>query len=59
MGAKYKGSRKEVNSLNTYIKLIRASETIRSKVIKSLLDFQIIENKLNCLAAIFHLGPLL
>ena len=44
MGAKYKGSRKEVNSLNTYIKLILASETIRSKVIKSLLDFQITEN---------------
>ncbi|MCH7826635.1 MAG: MarR family transcriptional regulator [Bacteroidetes bacterium] len=58
MGAKYKGSKKEVNSLNTYIKLIRASETIRSKVIKSLLVFQITENQFNCLDAIFHLGPL-
>ena len=58
MGAKYKGFKKEVNSLNTYIKLIRASETIRSKVIKSLLVFQITENQFNCLDAIFHLGPL-
>lgn len=58
MGTKYKGQKKEVTALDTYIKLIRATETIRSKVIHSLSKFHLTDNQFNCLDAIFHLGPL-
>lgn len=58
MGTKYKGQKNEVSALNTYIKLIRASETIHSEVTNSLSDFNITENQFYCLDAIYHLGPL-
>ena len=58
MSTKYKGQKKEVTALDTYIKLIRATGTIRSKVINSLSKFQLTENQFNCLDAVFHLGPL-
>ncbi len=58
MSTKYKGQKREVIALDTYIKLIRAAGTIRSKVINSLSKFQLTENQFNCLDAIFHLGPL-
>jgi len=58
MGTKYKGKIKEVSSLNTYIKLVRATETLRTKLINKLFDFKITENQFYCLDAIYHLGPL-
>ncbi len=58
MGTKHKGSKKEVSALNTYIKLIRATESIRSKIIGRLSQFQITENQFYCMDAIYHLGPL-
>ena len=58
MGTKYKRQKKEVSALDTYIKLIRATDTIKSKVIKSLSKFRLTENQFNCLDAVFYLGPL-
>ncbi len=58
MGTKFKGSKKEVTALDTYIKLQRATETLRSKINKRLVEFKITENQFYCLDAIYHLGPL-
>ena len=58
MGTKYKGQKKEVSALDTYIKLIRATDTIKSKVIKSLSKFRLTENQFNCFDAVFFLVPL-
>ena len=58
MGTKYKGSKKEISALDTYIKLVRATETLRSKIINILTNFNITENQFYCLDAIYHLGPL-
>jgi len=58
MGTKYKGQKKEVSALDTYIKIIRATETIRAEVVNSLSEFNITENQFYCLDAIYHLGPL-
>ena len=58
MATKHKGSKKEVLALDTYIKLIRATETIRSEFTSSILNYGITEIQFYCLDAVFHLGPL-
>jgi len=58
MGTKYKGKTKEISSLNTYIKLIRAGETIKAKISNSLAELKITENQFYCMDAVFNLGPL-
>jgi MarR family 2-MHQ and catechol resistance regulon transcriptional repressor len=58
MGSNYKGSKKEIQALNTYIKFIRAAESLNSKVNLELSEFGLTESQFGVLDALFHLGPL-
>lgn len=58
MGTHFKGSKKEIISLNSYIKLIRAAETVSSRVSSSLAKKGLTESQFNVLDALFHLGPM-
>ena len=58
MGSKYNGSKKEIQALNTFIKLIRSAESLSSKINLELSDFGLTESQFGVLDALFHLGPL-
>jgi len=58
MGTHYNGSKKEKRALDSYIKLMRAAETINSAVNLSLSKFGLTESQFNVLDALYHLGPL-
>ncbi len=58
MGTHYKGSKKEMRALDSYIKLMRAADTINSAVNLSLSKFGLTESQFNVLDALYHLGPL-
>jgi len=58
MGTHYKGSKKEMRALDSYIKLTRAADTINSSVNLSLSKFGLTESQFNVLDALYHLGPL-
>jgi MarR family 2-MHQ and catechol resistance regulon transcriptional repressor len=58
MGTHYKGSKKEVNALNTYIKLVRAADSISGRIGSLLSRKKLTESQFNILDALLHLGPL-
>ena len=58
MGTHYKGSKKEKRALDSYIKLMRATDTISSSVNLSLAKYGLTESQFNVLDALYHLGPL-
>ena len=58
MGSHYKGSKKEIRALDTYIKLIRAADTLSSGINMNLSTAGLTESQFNVLDALFHLGPL-
>ena len=58
MGTHYKGSKKEIRALDSYIKLLRAADTISAAVNLSLSKFGLTESQFNVLDALYHLGPL-
>lgn len=58
MGSKYTGSKKEMQALNTYIKFVRAAESLNSKINLGLIEFGLTESQFGVLDALFHLGPL-
>jgi MarR family 2-MHQ and catechol resistance regulon transcriptional repressor len=57
MGTNYQGSKKEVRALDTYIKLIRASESLNAKVHRHLSDYGISSSQFAVLEILKHLGP--
>jgi MarR family 2-MHQ and catechol resistance regulon transcriptional repressor len=58
MGTHFKGSKKEVTALDTFIKLTRASETLTSKLKLSLDDVGLSEGQFLALDVLYHLGSL-
>ncbi|MGD1005729.1 MAG: MarR family transcriptional regulator [Ignavibacteriaceae bacterium] len=58
MGTHYKGTTKEINSLNVYLKFLRASDSIRSRINKLITGKGLTESQFNMLDTLFHLGPL-
>lgn len=58
MGTRYKGSKKEINSLNVFIKLNRAVESVNSTLNSSLSREGLTESQFGVLEALFHLGPM-
>jgi MarR family 2-MHQ and catechol resistance regulon transcriptional repressor len=58
MGTCYKGSKKEINALNVYIKLIRVVETLNSCLNTSLSREGLTESQFGVLEVLFHLGPM-
>ncbi|MCC7477802.1 MarR family transcriptional regulator [bacterium] len=58
MGTKYKGSADEVRGLNTYIKLVRAAESLTAKLNRAIADKGLSISQFGALEALYHLGPL-
>jgi len=58
MGTHYQGNKKEINALNSYIKLIRSAETLTSKIYLELNNFNLTESQFGVLDALLHIGPL-
>ena len=58
MGTHYKGSRKEIDALDCYIKLIRSAESLNAKFNLELSKFNLTESQFGVLDALLHLGPM-
>ena len=58
MGSHFKGTKEEVRVLDTYIKLMRATESINSKINSFLVESNLTESQFHVLDALFHLGYL-
>lgn len=54
----YKGTRNETTALSTYVKLMRAAESISSSVHGHLNESGLTISQFGVLEALFHLGPL-
>ena len=53
-----RGSSKDIRALSTYAKLMRAAESITSRVHKHLSSVRLTLSQFGVLEAIYHLGPL-
>tara|TARA_R100001143_G_scaffold63590_1_gene72954 strand:- start:22112 stop:22558 length:447 start_codon:yes stop_codon:yes gene_type:complete len=58
MGTSYSGSSSEVNTLNAFIKLMRASESINMRLNRHLSDVNLTVSQFGTLEVLHHLGPL-
>ena len=58
MGSHYKGSKKELRALNTYIKFRRASHSLSSYFNNELRKEGLSESQFNVLDTLYHLGTL-
>jgi len=58
MGTHYKGTTKEEKTLNAFIKLMRASESINNRLNRQLSDNDLTISQFGVLEALYHLGPL-
>lgn len=58
MGTHYTGSSSEKNTLNTFIKLMRATESVNNRLNKHLAEADLTVSQFGTLEAIYHLGPL-
>ena len=58
MGTYYKGSLKEITALNSYIKLVRAFESISSRLYIKFAKEDLTESQFYMLDALYHLGPM-
>ena len=58
MATHYKGSLKEANVLNSYIKLVRAFESISSRLYMKLAKEGLTESQFYLLDALYYLGPM-
>ncbi|GBD88183.1 HTH-type transcriptional regulator MhqR [bacterium BMS3Abin03] len=58
MGTHFKGLKKEICALNSFIKLMRAADSLNSKVNNELAKVGLSESQFNVLDALYHLGPL-
>ena len=58
MGTRYKGTKKEIIALDTYIKLIRSSESVRTRINAFIITKGLTEIQFSALDALYHLGPL-
>lgn len=58
MGTNYTGTEKEELALNTFIKLVRATETVTSRINRHLIKEGLTVSQFGVLEALLHLGPL-
>ncbi len=58
MGARYLGTKEEVLALDTYIKLVRATESVSNRIHRYLAETDLTVSQFGVLEALFHLGPL-
>lgn len=58
MGTHYEGSEEEKLTLDAFIKLMRASESINNRLNRQLADANLTVSQFGVLEALLHLGPL-
>lgn len=58
MGTYYKGSKKEVDTLNAFIKLMRCTESMNTRLNKHLSEANLTTSQFGTLEVLKHLGPL-
>lgn len=58
MGTRYRGTEEEVRALDTYIKLIRATELVTTRTHRHLSAVNLTISQFGVLEALLHLGPL-
>jgi len=58
MKKKHRGAKKEVRALSTYVKLMRAVESITARIHKHLTSVRLTLSQFAVLEALYHLGPL-
>ena len=58
MPIRYEGTEDEKRSLNAYVKLMRAAESVTARVHRHLAGVKLTETQFGVLEAIHHLGPL-
>ena len=58
MGTKYQGTTREIQALNTYIKLQRAAETSLSRTTRLLSDYNLTVSQFGVLESLYHLGSM-
>ncbi len=58
MGTKHQGSASEIRALDGYIKLMRAADSVTSRVAKALSAHQLTVSQFGVLEALLHLGEL-
>lgn len=58
MGTHYDGSEKEIKTLNAFIKLMRASESINNRLNRKLSEANLTTSQFGVMEALLHLGPL-
>ena len=58
MGTHYKGNKEEVRALNAFIALMRASESLNSRLYMTLKKSHLSISQFGALEALYHLGPM-
>lgn len=58
MTSKYRGTKSEVRSLGTYVKLMRATEALTTRINRHLAESGLTISQFGVLEALYHLGPL-
>ncbi|MCU1285081.1 MAG: Transcriptional regulator [Acidobacteriales bacterium] len=58
MGTHYKGTKREVQALDTFIKLMRGTGSLSSRLRSQLDNSSLTESQFSVLEALLHLGPL-
>ncbi|MEX2605443.1 MAG: MarR family transcriptional regulator [Gracilimonas sp.] len=58
MGTHYKGTKEEQKTLNAFIKLTRASESVNGRLARALSEANLTISQFGALEALLHLGPL-
>jgi MarR family 2-MHQ and catechol resistance regulon transcriptional repressor len=58
MGTHFRGKPGEVRALDTFIKLVRAAETVSSRLARRLESLELTESQFGVLEALHHLGPM-
>jgi MarR family 2-MHQ and catechol resistance regulon transcriptional repressor len=58
MGTRYAGTKKEKQALDSFIKLVRAAQSVSSRVEADLHEIDLTVSQFGALEALFHLGPL-
>ncbi len=58
MKRRYRGTKDEVRALGSYVKLMRAAESVTARIHRHLAEVNLTISQFGVLEAIYHLGPL-
>ena len=58
MGTRYLGTQEQVLALDTFIKLVRATDSVSNRIHRHLAETDLTVSQFGVLEALFHLGPL-